>query len=46
MKIKMLFLNFKFSQMPDVPGFSWVKPCLSAKDVVYIGVRDVDPGEE
>uniref|UniRef100_A0ABM5G517 Arginase n=2 Tax=Pogona vitticeps TaxID=103695 RepID=A0ABM5G517_9SAUR len=33
-------------EMPDVPGFSWVKPRLSAKDVVYIGVRDVDPGEE
>lgn len=32
-------------QMPDVPGFSWVKPCLSAKDIVYIGLRDVDPGE-
>ncbi|MEE6509647.1 hypothetical protein FKM82_027126, partial [Ascaphus truei] len=31
--------------MPDVPGFSWVKPCLSAKDIVYIGLRDVDPGE-
>ncbi|KAJ1153572.1 hypothetical protein NDU88_006331 [Pleurodeles waltl] len=33
------------NQMPDVPGFSWVKPCLSAKDIVYIGLRDVDPGE-
>ncbi|XP_075453440.1 arginase-1 [Ascaphus truei] len=33
------------SKMPDVPGFSWVKPCLSAKDIVYIGLRDVDPGE-
>ncbi|KAM8945537.1 arginase-1 [Pelodytes ibericus] len=33
------------NQMPDVPGFSWVKPCVSAKDIVYIGLRDVDPGE-
>uniref|UniRef100_A0A6I8SBC1 Arginase n=1 Tax=Xenopus tropicalis TaxID=8364 RepID=A0A6I8SBC1_XENTR len=33
------------SKMPDVPGFEWVKPCLSAKDIVYIGLRDVDPGE-
>lgn len=33
------------NQMPDVPGFSWVKPCLAAKDIVYIGLRDVDPGE-
>ncbi|XP_063297250.1 arginase-1 [Pelobates fuscus] len=32
-------------KMPNVPGFSWVKPCLSAKDIVYIGLRDVDPGE-
>ncbi|XP_020842727.1 arginase-1 isoform X1 [Phascolarctos cinereus] len=32
-------------KMPDIPGFSWVTPCLSAKDIVYIGLRDVDPGE-
>ncbi|XP_070079973.1 arginase-1 isoform X4 [Equus przewalskii] len=32
-------------QIPDVPGFSWMTPCLSAKDIVYIGLRDVDPGE-
>lgn len=32
-------------KMPDVPGFSWVTPCLSAKDIVYIGLRDVDPAE-
>ncbi|KAF5892738.1 arginase-2, mitochondrial, partial [Clarias magur] len=32
-------------KMPAVPGFSWMKPFLSAKDLVYIGLRDVDPGE-
>ncbi|XP_072499435.1 arginase-1-like isoform X2 [Notamacropus eugenii] len=32
-------------EIPDIPGFSWVTPCLSAKDIVYIGLRDVDPGE-
>ncbi|XP_068933485.1 arginase-1 [Petaurus breviceps papuanus] len=32
-------------KIPDIPGFSWVTPCLSAKDIVYIGLRDVDPGE-
>nr|AVZ66193.1 liver arginase [synthetic construct] len=32
-------------KIPDVPGFSWVTPCISAKDIVYIGLRDVDPGE-
>lgn len=33
-------------KIPDVPGFSWVTPCISAKDIVYIGLRDVDPGEQ
>ncbi|KAM9355700.1 arginase-2, mitochondrial [Pholidichthys leucotaenia] len=32
-------------QIPDVPGFSWAKPFLSSKDLVYVGLRDVDPGE-
>ncbi|ESO92074.1 hypothetical protein LOTGIDRAFT_204097 [Lottia gigantea] len=31
--------------VPTVKGFEWVKPCLSVKDLVYIGLRDVDPGE-
>ncbi|GFO10944.1 Arginase [Plakobranchus ocellatus] len=33
------------SYMPQSPGFEWCKPCLSAKDIVYIGLRDVDPAE-
>lgn len=32
-------------QVPVLPNFSWITPCVSAKDVVYIGLRDVDPGE-
>lgn len=32
--------------MPVVPGFSWMKPFLAARDLVYIGLRDVDPGEQ
>lgn len=32
-------------KMPDIPGFSWTKPFLSSSDLVYIGLRDVDPGE-
>ncbi|XP_012679079.1 arginase-2, mitochondrial [Clupea harengus] len=32
-------------KMPDIPGFSWMKPFLSSRDLVYIGLRDVDPGE-
>ncbi|XP_036239864.1 arginase-2, mitochondrial [Molothrus aeneus] len=32
-------------KVPQLPGFSWLKPCLSASDIVYIGLRDVDPAE-
>ncbi|KAK9533985.1 hypothetical protein VZT92_009062 [Zoarces viviparus] len=32
-------------KMPAIPGFSWMKPFLSSRDLVYIGLRDVDPGE-
>uniref|UniRef100_H3DMU9 Arginase n=1 Tax=Tetraodon nigroviridis TaxID=99883 RepID=H3DMU9_TETNG len=32
-------------KVPDIPGLSWVKPVLTARDLVYIGLRDVDPGE-
>lgn len=32
-------------KMPNIPGFSWLKPFLSSRDLVYIGLRDVDPGE-
>uniref|UniRef100_A0A8C5C267 Arginase n=2 Tax=Gadus morhua TaxID=8049 RepID=A0A8C5C267_GADMO len=33
------------SKIPVIPQFSWIKPCVSAKDIVYIGLRDVDPEE-
>ncbi|XP_056325587.1 arginase-1 [Danio aesculapii] len=33
------------SKMPRLPNFSWLKPCVAAQDVVYIGLRDVDPEE-
>jgi len=26
--------------------WKWLKPCLSAKDICFIGLRDVDPGEQ
>uniref|UniRef100_A0A8C9WVF2 Arginase n=1 Tax=Sander lucioperca TaxID=283035 RepID=A0A8C9WVF2_SANLU len=32
-------------KMPAIPGFTWTKPFLSSRDLVYIGLRDVDPGE-
>nr|XP_048710030.1 arginase-2, mitochondrial isoform X2 [Caretta caretta] len=34
------------NKMPLLPGFSWLKPCLSTSDIVYIGLRDVDPAEQ
>ncbi|KAM9837500.1 arginase-1 [Aulostomus maculatus] len=33
------------SKIPVLPNFSWMKSCVSAKDVVYVGLRDVDPEE-
>ncbi|XP_059180189.1 arginase-1 [Centropristis striata] len=33
------------SKIPVLPNFSWINPCVSAKDLVYIGLRDVDPAE-
>lgn len=33
------------SKIPALPNFSWLKPCVAAKDLVYIGLRDVDPEE-
>ncbi|KAM9202682.1 arginase-2, mitochondrial isoform 2-T2 [Dugong dugon] len=32
-------------KVPRLPGFSWLKPCVSSPDIVYIGLRDVDPPE-
>ncbi|KAI5618096.1 arginase-1 [Silurus asotus] len=33
------------AKIPHMPSFSWIKPCIAAKDIVYIGLRDVDPEE-
>ncbi|CAF90988.1 unnamed protein product, partial [Tetraodon nigroviridis] len=32
--------------IPTLPNFSWIKPCVSAKDLVYIGLRDLDAAEQ
>ncbi|EHB18480.1 Arginase-2, mitochondrial, partial [Heterocephalus glaber] len=29
----------------SLPGFSWIKPCISTPSIVYIGLRNVDPPE-
>ncbi|XP_053331146.1 arginase-2, mitochondrial [Spea bombifrons] len=33
-------------KVPLIPGFSWTKPCLSRSDIIYIGLRDLDPAEQ
>lgn len=43
---KMCCCCFFLLQIPVLPNFSWIKPCVSAKDLVYIGLREVDPGEQ
>ncbi|KAM8837372.1 arginase-1 isoform 1-T1 [Spinachia spinachia] len=32
-------------KIPVLPNFSWIKPCVWAKDLVYVGLRDLDPAE-
>ncbi|XP_068455395.1 arginase-1 [Clinocottus analis] len=32
-------------KMPALPPFSWVRPCVWARDLVYVGLRDLDPAE-
>ena len=29
-----------------LPGFEWFKPTMSPKDIVYIGLRDLDQDEK
>jgi len=29
----------------SVPGFDWLKACVKAEDIVFIGLRDIDKGE-
>ncbi|KAL0089180.1 arginase [Phycomyces blakesleeanus] len=39
-------LSFLAGIAEEHPDFSWVKPCLKANRLVYIGLRDVDDGEK
>lgn len=34
------------SNARDMPGFDWFSPCLEPKDIVYIGLRDLDKHEK
>lgn len=31
--------------IPKVEGLEWIRPCLHAQDIAFIGVRDLDPAE-
>jgi len=33
------------SEMAPVPGFDWLKRCVGAGDIAYIGLRDMDEAE-
>lgn len=32
-------------EFPSLPGYEWCSPCLSPRDIAYIGLRDVEPQE-
>ncbi|RDD43009.1 Arginase-1 [Trichoplax sp. H2] len=40
-----LSILMKELEKKRIPGFEWAKPCMTAKDIAYIGLRDVDPEE-
>lgn len=40
------FLMGLVKNAKNFPGFDWFKPCLDPKDIVYIGLRDLDQGEK
>lgn len=40
------FLLGLVSDAKKLPGFSWFEPCVAPKDIVYIGLRDLDKGEK
>jgi arginase len=39
-------VSFLLGLGTPIPEFSWVKPLLTFSRIVYIGLRDVDPGEK
>lgn len=39
-------VSFLLGLGEPVPEFDWIKPVLKPKDIVYIGLRDVDAGEK
>jgi arginase len=39
-------LSFLLGIAGEIESYEWLKPTLAAKDLVYIGLRDVDEGEK
>jgi arginase len=39
-------VSFLLGLGPKFPEFAWVKPALTAPQLVYIGLRDIDAGEK
>jgi len=39
-------VSFLMGLGSKIPEFSWIKPLLTPDRIVYIGLRDVDPGEK
>ncbi|KAJ3042910.1 Arginase, catabolizes arginine to ornithine and urea [Rhizophlyctis rosea] len=39
-------VSFLMGLGTPVPEFSWLTPCLPANRIVFIGLRDIDPGEK
>ena len=40
------FLTGLVDDHQSYPGFAWFNPCVHPRDVVYIGLRDLDAGEK
>jgi len=40
------FLTGLVENAKSLPSFNWFSPCLTARDIVYIGLRDVDDYEK
>jgi arginase len=39
-------VSFLMGLCDDVPGFEWVTKCLTPDRIAYVGLRDVDEGEQ
>lgn len=40
------FITGLVKDVKSLPGFQWYEPCIDPKNIVYIGLRDVDKPEK